>query len=70
MATRTDKLAIDGGAPVRTQPLPYGRQWLDDDDVDAVVAVLRSDWLTTGPRASPSSRRRSRRPSARRTRSR
>lgn len=29
--------------------LPYGRQSVDDDDVAAVVAALRSDWLTTGP---------------------
>jgi len=29
--------------------LPYGRQCIDDDDVAAVVEVLRSDWLTTGP---------------------
>jgi UDP-4-amino-4,6-dideoxy-N-acetyl-beta-L-altrosamine transaminase len=29
--------------------LPYGRQSIDDTDIDAVVAVLRSDWLTTGP---------------------
>lgn len=29
--------------------LPYGRQSIVDDDVDAVVAVLRGDWLTTGP---------------------
>ncbi|RKF27018.1 DegT/DnrJ/EryC1/StrS family aminotransferase [Micromonospora globbae] len=29
--------------------LPYGRQSVTDDDVDAVVAALRSDWLTTGP---------------------
>ncbi|HKK13416.1 MAG TPA: UDP-4-amino-4,6-dideoxy-N-acetyl-beta-L-altrosamine transaminase [Gammaproteobacteria bacterium] len=29
--------------------LPYGRQCLDEDDVQAVVEVLRSDWLTTGP---------------------
>jgi len=29
--------------------LPYGRQSIDDADVDAVVAVLRGDWLTTGP---------------------
>lgn len=29
--------------------IPYGRQWISDDDVDAVVAVLRSDWLTQGP---------------------
>ncbi len=31
--------------------LPYGRQWLDDDDLDAVRQVLESDWLTTGPAA-------------------
>lgn len=31
-------------------PLPYGRQWVDDDDVEAVAAVLRSDWLTCGPK--------------------
>ncbi|MGX6604396.1 DegT/DnrJ/EryC1/StrS family aminotransferase [Micromonosporaceae bacterium Da 78-11] len=30
--------------------LPYGRQSIDDSDVDAVVAALGSDWLTTGPR--------------------
>lgn len=29
--------------------LPYGRQWVDDDDIAAVTAVLRSDYLTTGP---------------------
>ncbi len=42
-------LAIDGGAPVRREILPYGRQQIDDDDVRRVVEVLRSDWLTTGP---------------------
>jgi perosamine synthetase len=31
-------------------PLPYGRQWIDDDDVTAVVECLRGDWLTQGPR--------------------
>lgn len=30
--------------------LPYGRQWIDDDDVAAVAEALRSDFLTTGPR--------------------
>jgi perosamine synthetase len=35
---------------IRTTPLPYGRQHIDDDDVAAVVEALRSDWLTTGPR--------------------
>jgi UDP-4-amino-4,6-dideoxy-N-acetyl-beta-L-altrosamine transaminase len=29
--------------------LPYGRQWIDEDDIAAVAEVLRSDWLTTGP---------------------
>src|SRR6478672_1590615 len=29
--------------------LPYGRQAIDDDDIDAIVAALRSDYLTTGP---------------------
>jgi UDP-4-amino-4,6-dideoxy-N-acetyl-beta-L-altrosamine transaminase len=29
--------------------LPYGRQSIDDSDVAAVAAALRSDWLTTGP---------------------
>ncbi len=29
--------------------IPYGRQCIEEDDVDAVAAVLRSDFLTTGP---------------------
>lgn len=29
--------------------IPYGRQAVDEDDIRAVVEVLRSDWLTTGP---------------------
>jgi perosamine synthetase len=36
--------------PGRTYPLPYGRQWIDEDDIQAVVEVLRGDWLTTGPK--------------------
>ncbi len=30
-------------------PIPYGRQTIDEDDVAAVVEVLRGDWLTQGP---------------------
>lgn len=30
--------------------LPYGRQTIDDDDIAAVVEVLRDDLLTTGPK--------------------
>ena len=43
-------LAINGGSPVRSTFLPYGRQSIDDADIQAVVDVLRSDWLTTGPK--------------------
>ena len=44
------KLAIEGGKPVRESLLPYGRQWIDEDDLAAVTDVLLSDWLTTGPK--------------------
>ena len=30
--------------------IPYGTQWIDDDDINEVVKVLRSDWITTGPK--------------------
>ena len=30
-------------------PIPYGRQSINESDIAAVVKVLRSDWLTTGP---------------------
>jgi UDP-4-amino-4,6-dideoxy-N-acetyl-beta-L-altrosamine transaminase len=29
--------------------LPYGKQWIDEDDISEVVRVLKSDYLTTGP---------------------
>jgi len=29
--------------------IPYGRQSISDDDIAAVAAVLRSDWITQGP---------------------
>jgi UDP-4-amino-4,6-dideoxy-N-acetyl-beta-L-altrosamine transaminase len=32
--------------------LPYGRQSISEDDIQAVVDVLRGDWLTTGPLVS------------------
>ena len=43
-------LAVEGGTPVRNTLLPYGRQLIGEDDIQAVVDVLRSDWLTTGPK--------------------
>jgi dTDP-4-amino-4,6-dideoxygalactose transaminase len=30
--------------------VPYARPWIDEEDIAAMVEVLRSDWLTTGPR--------------------
>ena len=48
--TKLEMLAIHGGKPVREKFLPYGRQSLEEADIEAVVEVLRSDWLTTGPK--------------------
>ena len=45
-----EKLAINGGYPVRSGKIFYGRQWIDDQDVQAVSAVLRSDFITCGPK--------------------
>ena len=30
--------------------IPYGRQSISEDDIQAVVDVLKSDWLTQGPK--------------------
>lgn len=30
--------------------IPYGRQWIDEDDINAVIEVLKGDYLTTGPK--------------------
>lgn len=35
--------------PIRDSYLPYGKQWIDDDDIEAVVNVLKGNYLTTGP---------------------
>lgn len=44
-----EKLAINGGKPVRENKIFYGRQWIDNEDVEAVKEVLVSDYLTCGP---------------------
>ena len=49
-APTREALAIHGGTPVRKTLLPYGRQSIEEDDIQAVVQTLRSDWLTTGPK--------------------
>ncbi len=45
-----EKLAIFGGDPVRSTPLTYGKQYIDDSDVQAVTETLKSDYLTCGPK--------------------
>src|ERR1700733_3164420 len=52
LTTTRPALAIDGGTPVRKTLLPYGHQSIGEDDIQAVVNVLRSDWLTTGPKVA------------------
>ena len=32
--------------------IPYGKQLIDEEDIQAVVDVLRSDYLTTGPKVA------------------
>jgi len=44
-----ERPAIEGGSPVRETRLFYGHQYIDDADIEAVVKVLRSDFLTCGP---------------------
>lgn len=45
-----DKPAICGGDPVRDTKIFYGHQYVDDADIEAVVEVLKSDYLTCGPK--------------------
>ena len=45
-----EKLAIFGGTPVRETAIYYGRQCIEQDDVDAVAKTLLSDLITCGPK--------------------
>ncbi len=45
-----NQLAIFGGAPVRETPIHYGKQYIDQADVDAVTKALVSPALTGGPK--------------------
>ena len=46
------KLALHGGEPVRKTRLSYGHQYIDEADIEAVTAVLKSDFLTCGPKVT------------------
>ena len=47
-----EKLAIQGGSPVREKKIYYGRQWVTEEDIEAVANVLRGDLITCGPKVS------------------
>jgi len=47
---RKEDLALYGGSPVRQTLLPYGHHSVEPEDIEAVISVLRSDWITTGPK--------------------
>ena len=51
-----EKPAICGGTPIRSQKISYGHQYLDEEDIQAVVEVLRSDYLTCGPKIAEAER--------------
>jgi UDP-4-amino-4,6-dideoxy-N-acetyl-beta-L-altrosamine transaminase len=45
-----EKLAIFGGRPVREQPISYGKQYIDDEDIAAVTEALGGKDITGGPK--------------------
>lgn len=47
---KSDKPAIIGGKPVRRKPLRFGVPFVEQEVIDAVVEVLETDWLSTGPK--------------------
>ena len=46
----TNLPACEGGTPVRSQFLPFARPAIGQDEIDRVTEVLKSGWLTVGPR--------------------
>lgn len=50
MVNNMEKPAICGGTPVRDTKIFYGHQYIDEEDIQAVVDVLKSDYLTCGPK--------------------
>ncbi|WXR62337.1 UDP-4-amino-4,6-dideoxy-N-acetyl-beta-L-altrosamine transaminase [Peptostreptococcaceae bacterium AGR-M142] len=44
------EIALYGGKKSSEEYIPYGKQWIDDEDINEVIKVLKSDYLTTGPK--------------------
>lgn len=45
-----DRLAVEGGSPVRKEFLPFARAWLGEEETREMLDTLASDWITTGPK--------------------
>jgi dTDP-4-amino-4,6-dideoxygalactose transaminase len=48
----TEQLAVEGGTPVRASFLPFGMPAIGDEEIEEVVAVLRSGWIGQGARVA------------------
>jgi len=44
------KPVVEGGEPVRPTPLRFGVPLVEQEEIDAVVEVLKSGWISTGPK--------------------
>ncbi len=47
---KNDRPAAAGGNPVRKEPLRFGVPLVEQEEIDGVVQVLKSGWLSTGPK--------------------
>jgi dTDP-4-amino-4,6-dideoxygalactose transaminase len=47
---RVEPPALEGGAPVRDDFLPFHRSIIGEEEIREVTETLRSGWITTGPR--------------------
>ena len=52
-----EQLAILGGKPVRNNKIFYGRQCVEEDDIRSVTEVLRSPFITCGPKVAEAEKR-------------
>lgn len=46
----SEKLALNNSQIVKKKFLPYGHQWIDNEDIKAVSDVLKTNWITQGPK--------------------
>lgn len=46
----TEKPAVEGGEPVRETFLPFCKPTISSEEIEEVIRVLESGWLTSGPK--------------------